>query len=428
MAQEAVAQRPARSRVGIEVTHGTTPTMTDFFPIEKTVDLSGLEQEQLPVETETARAYDEKDHVDGFKKASVPCSIHIRPDGTQLSGPAVAPVVHWLGILWRACWGNDDGSVTSNPNYAPAAAAAGNGTLVVASPAPTTTSFSVTPAQGALITVGQMMLMEIGSPGSGVLEPIYIKSRATDAFTTAFAMSAPPQTGAHVYGMYTYGISQSSVAGLCFEHAKSLGANEQWRVNAGTVAISDLKLERGKLPTAKVTIKGATWQQLSALGIPVTTGTDTMAGATACRDAIILLQLTTDTTRVHYPMESVTFEWNDDLILLPDYQGIEGTTQLFRNPTKQFARAKVRMRTDLARVANWTARDKLMLFVMIPTGTGLTKRWVVFAMPTCVIFGNPKHVMADYSVSEFTLHSKQGALTTGVTTDLALTPILMAHG
>jgi hypothetical protein len=284
-------------------------------------------------------------------------------------------------------------------------------------------------AQGALFKPGQIVLVEIGTPGSGTLEPGYIKSIATDALARShFAFTGTPGTGAKVYGMYTYGVSQSSVAGLCFEHAKSLGANEQWRVNAATVSISDLKLERGKLPTAKVTFKGATWQQLSALGIPVTTGTDTMAGATSCRDAIILLQLTTDTTRVHYPMESVTFEWNDDLILLPDYNGIEGTTQPFRNPTKQFARAKVRMRTDIARITNWTARDKLMLFVMIPTGTGLTKRWSVFGMPTCVIFGNPKHVMADYSVSEFTLHSKQGALTTGATHDLALTPILMAHG
>jgi hypothetical protein len=273
-----------------------------------------------------------------------------------------------------------------------------------------------------------MVLVEIGTPGSGTLEPAYLKSIATDALTLAFALTGAPGTAAKVYGMYSYGVSQTGATGVAFEHAKSLGPNEQWRINGAAVHISDLKLERGKLPAATVTLKSATWLGPTPLSIPVTTGTDTMSESTSCRDAVILLQLTTDTTRVHYPMESVTFEWDDNLSHIPDYNGIEGTTQLFRSPTKPFARAKVRIRCDLARYVNWSNRDKLMLFVMIPTGSGLTKRWVVFAMPTCVIVGTPKHMQSDYSVSEFVLKAKKGTLTTGVTTDLALTPILHAHG
>jgi len=106
---------------------------------------------------------------------------------------AAAPADDTLGLLIKTCLGNTYNAA---------------GTAVVAAPAPTTTTFSVTPAQGARLRAGTAILVE-GTGTGGVNEVALIKSVATDDVTLEFALSAAPANGAKIWNSYSYYIDAS---------------------------------------------------------------------------------------------------------------------------------------------------------------------------------------------------------------------------
>jgi hypothetical protein len=106
---------------------------------------------------------------------------------------AAAPADDTLGLLIKTCLGNTYNAA---------------GTAVVAAPAPTTTTFSVTPAQGARLRAGTAILVE-GTGTGGVNEVALIKSVATDDVTLEFALSAAPANGAKIWNSYSNFIDAS---------------------------------------------------------------------------------------------------------------------------------------------------------------------------------------------------------------------------
>lgn len=84
----------------------------------------------------------------------------------------------------------------------------GAGSLVVASPSPTTTSFSVTTGQGTRFTAGDVIWVLVG----GNYEVTRVATVTTDALTLAWALSAAPATGAVVLGSLRAWLEEPFVA------------------------------------------------------------------------------------------------------------------------------------------------------------------------------------------------------------------------
>jgi hypothetical protein len=102
---------------------------------------------------------------------------------------AATPTDDTLGLLFKTCLGN---------RYT-----TGAGSDVVAAPAPTTTTFSVTPGHGARFRAGTAILVA-GTGTGGVNEVGVIKSISTDAITLEFPLTNAPATGADIWNSYSY--------------------------------------------------------------------------------------------------------------------------------------------------------------------------------------------------------------------------------
>lgn len=411
-----VLTRPAVSYIGLEVTHGTTPSMTRMTVLANSFDVSALSQTELDVDDERANLFDYVDPAKGMKSgSSVKFAMLLRPPAAQLAH-SIATSTHYFGLLAKALLGTET---------------AAGGTAVVASPSPTTGTFSVTSTEGSLLSVGQWALIEIGTPGSGTLEPIQVASKSSDAITTTLTMSGTPGTGAAVYGMYTYSLSQTNTQGLCLQHALSGDANHQWTINGCTGGL-EIETARDGLVKVSADLKAASWLGPSAQSLTITSAAESMGAPFVVRDAVCLLQPVATTTQTHYPLHEFAVKIDTGMEHVPELGGVEGTTGVMRVGKRLAATATVKFRSDRTFDSTyWTSRTPMRLAIFIPQAgsTGLTKRWLVIEFSTCVIVGKPKAtMMGERLVYEVTLHAKLDTGTSGSTADLALSPVRIAVG
>jgi hypothetical protein len=407
MAQTNVPSRLAATYLGLETTYGSSSgaTMVRATPFGE-VDLSGLARAQLEVDDEQTRGHKYITPVHGLKSdGSGAKLVYAGKVPTTRLVAAASPDNHPLGVILRGLWGNDSGTSYN--------AAAGT---TVAAAGSTTSAVEVASATGRV--VGEWIGVEVSS----ALEFRRIKSISGTTLNVYPNFSGTPTaTTGIVVGGYTYAPAQAHTTSLVLQHAKATDSTHQWEV-AGCTGDLELTYARGEIVRFGVDLKAATWTGPSSQGFSTTAATDGMTAPLATQGATTLVQALATTTTTHYALEAMTVKFAGGMMHLLELGGTEGTTGVMRVPARPFAEGTIEFRSDPSRsTSDWASQTKLGIIVIIPTGSGTTKRAIVVDLPTVVLVGAPKYKeKGGRLVTECAFKTLEDESTSGATTDLAL--------
>lgn len=372
MTQKNLVQRTAVTLVGLESTFGVPGVGgTQVFPQGESFS-DDRQQAELEVEDESVYLHDYKTTVLGLKSGGCKFDLLVKPLSTILDSLAVAPTTSPNEIIAKALFGGE----LLNP-----------GSLVVASPSPTPTSFSVTPADGAHFLTGQMLYVEVG----GVLEPTVVASVSTDAITLALALSSAPSTGAKVVNAANYYPIAGNTRTLTVARAQVGDVNEQ-QIFSGCTGDLAFGYDRGGLLKMSPDLKCADWQD-GALSIPTTYGADPQGPGFALKDAVTLLQPVGTTTKTQYPVTKFSAKIGMGMVFVPEHGGINGNTGVMRTGERMFCEIDLTVRADRDLIGYQTAKTPLRFLHVVPQGAGNTKRFAALHLPRCIVVGTPKPVV-----------------------------------
>lgn len=379
--------------------------MTRAFPISGSVE-PDTAQDELEVEDESVYLHDYKAPVLGIKNGGVKCAYYLRPQATRLA-TAATPDTTPLGIMLKAAFGDEIAEA---------------GSAITASSSATAVDIT----SGGAANIGAWHIFPVGDTN----EVGRVSAIATNALTLDFGLSTTADTGEDMVNMHNWYPKPSSTETVYIQHAKANSSTtHKWAFRGCICESVEFDLARNALPKATFTFKSATWEFTTDDSVAVTVGTDTMGVPFAMKDAEMYLQSTATATRTQYPFLSASIKVNTGMRFAETLGGTEGRASAYRDGQRMFAEATVKTVSADAAAFNtwWTNRTALQLVIAVPSGTGSTKRWMVFDLPKCIIVGPPKTVKeAGMATTEFTLRSQMRS--TSGATDLARTPFVLAIG
>ncbi len=399
--------------VGVESSFATLPTMYRAFPITGSFEPTIL-QDELEVADESVYLYDQKDPVLGLKSGGAKFGYYLRPSSDQLSSAGVdtVPLYNCLKALFGGL------------SYG-----AGSTTTSVS----TTTTATLTSAAG--VTEGQWVLPTV----SGTTEPCRIGSISSNTLTWDLQPSTTPTAAsAACLGMYNFYPAANNTSSLYVQHANANESTNEKYSFSGCTGDMGLKFDRNALLRADFDLKANNWSCPSSDTIAVTVGSDTMGSPFAMKSATVILQPAATLTRTQYEIApGFSAKLGMGMQHIPVLGGTAGTLGangnmgVMRIGQRLFAEATVRIYADVTDTATivgyWTNRTALQFVVMVPSGSGSTKRWCVFDMPKCIVVGRPKPVRDGGRMCvELTLRSKMRG--TSGATEQARTPFNLAIG
>ena len=370
MAQINRRSKDAATYVGFETSFASTPaTMVRAFPVEGTFEADIMQTELENLE-ETVDLYDVEPTVRGLKGGTVKADFYLRVPSAQLvSGQSSQ--THYLNEVLRSGLGFRLVS---------------QGSLVAGTP--TQTVVDVTTAQGSRFSRGAWIGVEV----DGEIEPAKVIERSTDTLTLFPELSAAPTAGARVVNSYTYLPSVNAATSLHIQHAVNGDSSEglQWAMSGSAVSLT-FDIKRNELAKLKMEAEVADWQGPSFLGFSTASASDPMTTPFAVRDAVTLFQPITTNTRTSYCLISAEIKLNGGLEHVECLGATEGKTAVFRKSQRQFVEATLKFRFDNTMdTVYWQTQELMSCILMIPKGSGTTKRWIVLEIPTCRIVGKPK--------------------------------------
>lgn len=389
MAQNTVSTKPGATYVGIETTFATAATTTRIYPVESSVELD-LQQDEVVNESEQPSLFETPAPVRGLKSTNSTAKWrqYFRPLTTQLTGSATTTAATPPCMIpVKACLGGESFSHNS-----------GVGTTVTSG-----TVSTLTVAATAGLAIGQWVLVNVG----GVLEPTRIYAISGSVLTVNPELSGAPTSAAALYGMATYYPTEANTQSLTLQRALSGDANLQWTATGGIPAL-DLKIARNEIIEYGASAKFASWTGPSAQGISTAIATDPSAAPWVLRDGLVLFQASTAPTRTVYSLIECGVKLNPSLDFVPELVGsTEGAAGVYRRGARPFAEVTIKFRSDTAMNAIWTTQTKMQLIVMASQGSGTSKRWLVFDLPTAIVVGKPKWTgSGDLAVVEMTLQAQ----------------------
>lgn len=403
MAQLKVLSETAATYLALEDSFGSTPgTMYRAFPVKGTLDMS-LEQAEVENEDESIYLFDTKDPVRGMKDGSVKAEFYLKPYATQLSS-SVAPTNNYLQQLLKAVFGG-------HQVHSGSAVSLG------------TSGTSVNVDHPSRFSIGQWALFAT----TNGLEPARITNIATNTLTLSPALSSTPASASVVINMDNYYPTESNVNSLTVQHAKAGDSSLQYLLN-GCVGGIELKLERNQIAAVTADLKVATWST-GSLGYSTAVGTEVLASPIVVKDAVVLIQATTATTRTAYPLKSLACKMTFENNFLEELGGTEGKTGAMRMGARGFAEATLKFKIDTAAEGYWSNQTKLQIIAMVPVGSSTSKRWLVLDIPTAVPVGRPK-LVNDGGVYyiEMMVRSKLSTVNASSSTELSRAPAVLALG
>lgn len=383
--EEAVTYAGPESTLG---SSGGAPTMTRTFPVSGTVETK-LEQEEIPIDQESIHLFDLQNPVKGIKKCSFGCEYYLQPDGTQLNS-AASPATHPLGVFLKAAFGNETVAAGSTVD------SSGSGTAV-----------TVAAGHGSRFAVGAWALFPISSS----LLPGRVSVIATDALTLDLGIGSAATSSGDIMNMYNYSPSASSTQSLYIQHVPAGSTTNFAEALKGCIAESlELGLELNKAATAKFKFQGIDWERPSDDSITTTVGTDTMGTPFAMDgNAVMILQSTGTATLTQYPLLSVSVKLNLGMQYAMTLGGVQGRSSAYRAGNRMFAEITVKaVSADITPHSTWwTDRTDLQCVLMVPFGSGATKRWLVIDAPKVAVIGTPETVKeGGMATTQFVLHTK----------------------
>lgn len=373
MAQINVRTQESATYVASEMTSfgATPPSMVRCFPIEGTFSAE-LEQKELENLDERTTLYDYLAPVRGMKDGKVKMEFYAKAHSVALSASAT-PAPHYMFEIFDAAWGSDGLAVDEG---------------AVIDSTSTTTVLNVAAGQGAFFVPGTWL----GATLSGTIEPARVVSVATDAVTVYPPLSSLPPVGASILNSITFAPDQDNANTLHIEHAKAGSTSLQW-VLSGSTANINFDIKRNELVKIMVEGEVGSWQGPAAFGLSTAVATDDLTTPFACRDAVVLFRNagTGVTDRTSYCLQSINIKTNGKMEFIDCLGGTDGKAGAFRKGQRMFASATLKFRIDqTVDATRWTNQDVTQCVVMIPKGTGLSKRWFIVDMPRSYIVGKPK--------------------------------------
>lgn len=384
MAQQNVRWVEEAVEVSLESPFGTPGTYTRITHLSKTFDDKGRKIEQVPIKDASTEYYDQLISIDGLKSVTqFGFKLLAKAPGTLLDSAASGPALTTVGanpnaLLLKAILGGES---------------VAKGSVVLASPTPTTSSFSVTAATGAGMPAGQIIWVEIGTPGSGTLVPNVVATQTVDAITTVFAFASAPGTGAKVINTFSYYPDPFNTTSFSLRRGNAADANEQYEY-LGCTGDIELTFNRGGLLEMSLKGRAANWRgpDPSVFGANVTYSADIHGNkGFALKDAYSLLQPVATTTMTNYNVRNVALAMQQGMTHTKVHGGLAGSgvDAVMRLGKREFASIKLTVPYD-RQLQTWHHnKTPLRFFYAAPAGTGNTLRGAAMHMAKCWIAEEP---------------------------------------
>lgn len=410
MAQQNIVTRLGSMFIGEESSYGALPTMTRAFPLDTPV--LTLEQAELEVMDIAVFQGDYIDPVKGLKTGRAQFGYGIRPHANPYDKDAT-PAPFWESILLKSAFGAHTQAAGS----------------LVASGA-SATGCVVTNPEGSRFTIGTWIAVETGVSG-GTLEPVFLTNVSGNTLTWQPNTAATPFVTGKIINSDTFTFGETFTTSYYLQGADvGDSTNHAWSLKAGRTDTLEFTTERGALLKAQQTMQFADWDgPTSADSISVAAATDPTRAHMALAGATTLLQAkSVTTTRTHYPFESLKITMTPGHVHTPELGGTGGTTNVFHVGGRPRGAIEIKCRADVARdTTDWVSRTELQAITIVPIGSGLTKRFVIFDIGTFVLVGKP-NIVDDGGRRVMTLkgNAKLDERATDQTTAIRRSPIRIA--
>ena len=292
------------------------------------------------------------------------------------------------------------------------------------------TAFTVDSGDGANFPAGQIIAVANTSNG---LEVAQVRSRSTDDLTVYPALSGTPASNADVIQMVCFYPTRTNSRSMSVS-ASSRNAQRQYTfngLNGGCV----LRFERNSLAVAEFALNAATFTGPSSQSLSVARSEDPAGSPLAVRNAIVLLQAVSTTTRVDTAVDKVDISLNFGNIHLTSLTGtLEGKRAVARGEglVQSFAKITLEM-PDNADVFSWfDSGTELNFTLIIRAGAAASRRHVVVMAPQCVIESIPERFKGEGNLTKLrvVLRAKISEQCTGTldNEELAQAPLVLALG
>jgi len=389
MTQQSLRTKQAATYVGSETTFAQLPaTMYRCFPVEGSVAID-MEQKQLDNMDQRTNLYEYLAPVFGLKDGKIKMELYCKAPTTQLVA-GQAPTTSYMDEIFDAAWGYRFANSGSNRLNASS-----------------TTVISITGGTADNFELGSWIGVEVAT----VIEATKVVAidLVSDSLTVFPALSAAPSSGARIINGYNYAPKQNHTGSLHIQHAICGDSNPTTQmVSWGSAINLTVSAKRNEL--AKVEVEGMIGSFLGpqALGFVTSSASDPFSAPFAVRDALVYFQAAGSASpAVEYSLHEFTIKTNGVMQHIEGLGGIEGKSASFRKGQRMFAEATLKFRYDNTVDSQAYANISLaQAMIIIPKGSGITKRFTIFDMPNAYIFGKPKLVEeAGLLYMTLTLHS-----------------------
>jgi hypothetical protein len=262
------------------------------------------------------------------------------------------------------------------------------GSAVVASPSPTSTTFSVTPAQGGRLLAGQWCAVETGA-GTNLYEPVLIKTRSTDAITLCWALSFTPATAAKVLNFeqfyLTQGLPSATESLQLYVQGEDTYAAH---LMLGCQGPLSLDWTNGQLPTWSLSLSAMSFLTESEMANPDgTLSQATMPGGTPIPvNGAVILSPISGTLRTLPICPEIKWALGSAWQSEPSYNGVEGKAQMVMVRGDQATCSMLVRAADRSWDAIWEAGTKYRIAQYAGnTGAGM----LAMAFPTAELIARP---------------------------------------
>lgn len=358
--------------------------------------------------------FDQRNDVLGPARASITVEGYLLPSGEAL-GASTSPTKSSQSSLFEAILGGYLGEE--------------QGSAVVASPSPTTTSFSVTTSEGAQFAEGQIVAVTV----SGVEYPCVVTDVTSDALTVWPALPSAPATAAVVYNSQQVYLDETDESSLQWLWETAIDRGNIWLLK-GCQGDLSLNLQRAGTLSFTTNQQAADYAHDDELATPQ--GGSSLAVATYDAGPMfgteggVILTPTGGSTRTTVRCQDFSInlggpEW----IEAGDHAGVEGIGEWERGiPRIVIEMTILKDATagthELYQDAFKAETDYgVMWWVGAAAGSGLA-----LSAPTCQIAAPPEHVEVNgLEALKLTLLVKRNTKTGATTTALQRSPFVLAQ-
>jgi hypothetical protein len=407
MAQVNIRPNDAATYVGAELGgFGVTPDpMVRCSPISGSVEISTTPT-ILDNESESVYLYDRLPTVHGFRDGEIKMGYYLKVPTGQLNAaatPAPAPL-NGLFIGALGAIQVDAGSTVS---------------------ASTTSSVTVDTGHGSRFPVGTVGFAEV----DGAMEPFYVTARTDDALTPwPHFSAAPTETTGIVINSYTHYARDIAPVSFSIHHAMAGDADHQWKMIGCMATGLELVTERNALMRANFTFAiGDYGDSPSNQGVSTAVGGDGMSLPFALKDSIVFFQPVATTTRSHLALRSI----NASINLGNEYKtelggAVQGKSGIVRTGVRNAFDMTIQLSgSDVSYLSAFNNHTVMRLVILLPSGSGLTRRFVGLVLPHCTIRERPRTVKENLVFTELVL---QAQIDNTAPTPLARSPFLVVMG